>query len=78
MDLSKLFHQDIASVSELGLSAAYPAGSHQGYEWETGSAVGRKAGKGEVAKRRWGKDGKLLDTTITLQPLEIRTFSVSF
>ena len=79
VDLNALFNQGIGSVSELGLSAVYPAGSHKVYEWNTtDSAIGRKEVRGEVAKRRRGRGGKLFDTTVTLQPLEIRTFSVSF
>jgi hypothetical protein len=79
VDLNTLFNQGVGSVTELSLSAAYPAGSHKPYEWNTTDGeIGRRARTGEVARRRRGADGKLIDTTITLQPLEIRTFSISF
>ena len=79
VDLAALFVQPPSAVHELSLTGAYPAGTHKGYEWNTtDGAIGRRAVGGERAGRRWGKGGLLLDTSITLQPLEIRTFALSF
>ena len=79
VDLATLFVQRPTTVLELSLTASYPAGTHKGYEWNTTDGqIGRRAVSGEKAERRWGTGGLLLNTTVTLQPLEIRTFALSF
>ena len=76
VDLATLFNQGVGSVTELSLSAAYPAGSHKPLQWNTtDGAVGKRGPQGREGR---AANGKLLDTVVTLQPLEIRTFSVSF
>ena len=81
IDLATLFIQPPTSLSEVSLTASFPAGSRRGrYEWNTtgDGAIGKRAVNGEKAEREWGRGGRLLDTKITLQPMEIRTFSLSF
>ena len=79
VDLTTLFTQPPTAVHELSLTAAYPAGTHVPMEWNTtDGAIGRRALVGEKVRRRWGEGGRLWDTMVTLQPLEIRTFSISF
>ena len=79
VDLATLFMQSPTAVHELSLTAVHPAGTRKGYEWNTTDGrIGKRAVSGERAERRWGKDGLLLNSTITLQPLEIRTFALTF
>ena len=79
VDIGTLFTQSPTAVHELSLTATQAAGVHVGYEWNTTDGeIGRRAIRGERAERRWGEAGLLLDMTITLQPLEIRTFALSF
>ena len=77
VDLAQLFNQGISAVTELSLTAAYPAGSHKPYQWNTtdGTAAGKRGRQGREGR---SSNGKLLDTTVTLQPMEIRTFTISF
>ena len=79
VDLATLFIQPPAAIHELSLTAAYPAGSRVAMEWNTTDGrTGRRATVGERAQRRWGDGGRLLETTVTLQPMEIRTFTLDF
>ena len=79
IDLATLFVDPPTAVHELSLTASYPAGTRTPMEWNTTDGeVGRRRLVGERAQRRWGEGGRLLDTSITLQPMEIRTFSLSF
>lgn len=76
VDLAALFNQGFDSVTELSLTAAYPAGSHKAYNWNTtDGVVGKRGPQGREGR---AENGELLDTTVTLQPMEIRTFSISF
>jgi len=73
IDLTTLFTTSIATVTELNLSAAYPAGTHKPLIWHTQDG---EIGTPEPPRSQTEK--KLKDTSVTLNPLEIRTFAVTF
>jgi len=68
VDLSTLFVQPITAASELTLTAALPKGSRQKFSWNTTSEA-KSAERTETLK-----DG----LSVTLNPMEIKTFVVSF
>jgi hypothetical protein len=69
-DLQSLFLQPLGAVVELALTAATPKKGNSGYVWNT--TTGATSGGRRPLPRR-----SPLDTTVTLQPLEIRTFGIS-
>ena len=76
VDIATLFNQGVSSVSELSLTAAYPAGSHKALQWNT--TDGKVGKRGRQGREGRAENGKLVDTKVTLQPLEIRTFVLEF
>jgi len=71
-DLSTVFVAAPTSCTELSLTAAYPQGQHQVYQWKTTDG---EIGVPKVEKR---KPGVLKDTSVTLNPMQIRTYACVF
>ena len=69
-DLQSLFVQKLGAVVELALTAATPKKGNSGYVWNTTS--GATSGGRAAAQPR-----SPLDTTVSLQPNEIRTFGIT-
>ena len=69
-DLQSLFRQPLGAVVELALTAATPKKGNSGYVWNT--TTGATSGGRRAQPQRSPSD-----TTVTLQPLEIRTFGIT-
>jgi hypothetical protein len=69
VDLSTIFTAKLDSVTELSLTANQLAGQHKPYTWNTTDTTSNAAKYPRIP---------LAGTTVTINPMEIRTFSATF
>jgi len=73
VDLANLFSIPVTAITELTLTATQAAGGHQPYQWNT-NTVDRLNDNQHVKARR--RTIPAAGTTVTLQPMEVKTYSV--